>query len=39
MCITPLVQGGLEPVGVRRDGTNWPQNEALVHKEPINGQI
>ncbi len=39
---SPLVQGGLEPVGVCRDGTNWPQNEALVqekYKEPINGQI
>ncbi len=29
---SPLVQGGLEPVGVCRDGTNWPQNEALVQE-------
>ncbi len=39
---SPLVQGGLEPVGVCRDGTNWPQNEALVqekYKEPINGHM
>ncbi len=39
---SPLVQGGLEPAGVCRDGTNWPQNEVLVqekYKEPINGQI
>ncbi len=24
---------GLEPVGVCRDGTNWPQNEALVQEK------
>ncbi len=27
---SPLV---LEPVGVCRDGTNWPQNEALVQEK------
>ncbi len=29
---SPLVQGGLEPVGVCRDGTNWPPRMKLWFK-------
>ncbi len=29
---SPLVQGGLEPVGVCRDGTNWPSRMKLWFK-------